>query len=131
MRLVLEADTTYRARQLATGGARLLFADMHPNVRWSDGVLSIAEMVGHHTVVAGGRGLLLTPSIFAPKPAPPVDPGEPPLLTYPSRGLGTLWAPPPHCSGSSVLCLRLFRRSSHVGLRCGDDPGLTNQGARQ
>src|SRR5918911_172047 len=45
MRLVLEADTTYRARRLATGGARLLFADMHPNVSWSDGVLTIAEMV--------------------------------------------------------------------------------------
>jgi hypothetical protein len=39
MRLVLEADMTYRARQLAAGGARLLFADMHPNLRWSDGVL--------------------------------------------------------------------------------------------
>lgn len=37
MRLVLEADTTYRARQLAAGGARLLFADIHPNVQWSDG----------------------------------------------------------------------------------------------
>src|SRR5262249_41215857 len=29
MRLVLEADMTFRARQLAAGGARLLFADMH------------------------------------------------------------------------------------------------------
>lgn len=28
MRLVLEADTTYRARRLAVGGARALFADM-------------------------------------------------------------------------------------------------------
>jgi hypothetical protein len=32
IQLVLEADTTYRARQLATGGAHLLFADIHPNV---------------------------------------------------------------------------------------------------
>src|ERR1700729_1966079 len=59
LRLVLEADTTYRARQLATGGAHLLFADIHPNVRWGDGALTITEMVGHHTVAAAGRGLLL------------------------------------------------------------------------
>ncbi|MFI7072615.1 hypothetical protein [Micromonospora sediminicola] len=32
IRLVLEADTTYRARQLPVGGARLPFADMHPNL---------------------------------------------------------------------------------------------------
>jgi DNA-binding transcriptional ArsR family regulator len=94
MRLVLEADTTYRARQLATGGARLLFADIHPNVQWSDGVLSIAEMIDHHTVSAAGRGLLLIPSIFANKPVPPLDSTEPPSLAYPSRGIATLWAPP-------------------------------------
>jgi DNA-binding transcriptional ArsR family regulator len=105
LRLVLEGDTTYRARQLATGGAHLLFADIHPNVRWSDGVLSIAEMVGDHTVAAAGRGLLLTPSIFANKPVPPLDPGEPPALAYPSRGIGTLWAPPPQPDATALVDL--------------------------
>lgn len=37
LRLVAEADMTYRARQLAMGGARLLFADMHPDLRWHNG----------------------------------------------------------------------------------------------
>lgn len=129
MRLVLEADTTYRARQLATGGARLLFADMHPNVRWSGGVLSIAEMVGHHTVVAGGRGLLLTPSIFAPKPAPPVDPGEPPLLTYPSRGVGTLWAPPPQPELTALI--NLLGRTRALLLQMLDEPLPTLEIARR
>ena len=95
MRLVLEADTTYRARRLATGGAQLLFADIHPNVRWRDGALSITEMVSEGTIDAAGRGLLLIPSIFAYKPVPPLGPGEPPSLGYPSRGVGTLWSPPP------------------------------------
>ena len=93
MRLVLEADTTYRARQLAVGGARLLFADMHPNLRWQDGVLRIDKMIGRHHVAAAGRGLLLVPSIFSHRPAPPVSPDEPPLLAYPCRGVATLWAP--------------------------------------
>ncbi|MGO9960509.1 MAG: helix-turn-helix domain-containing protein [Solirubrobacteraceae bacterium] len=94
MRLVLEADTTYRARQLTTGGADALFADIHPNVSFRDGVLSIREMISRHTVSAAGRGLLLIPSIFAYKPVPPLDPGQPPSLIYPSRGVATLWHPP-------------------------------------
>ena len=97
MRLVMEADTTYRARQLATGGARLLFADIHPNVSWADGVLRITKMIGRHRVAAAGRGLLLLPSIFAYKAIPPMSPLEPPWLSYPARGIATLWSstPPP------------------------------------
>jgi DNA-binding transcriptional ArsR family regulator len=105
MQLVLEADTTYRARQLATGGAHLLFADIHPNLTWSDGVLTVTEMVGDHTVAAAGRGLLLTPSVFAYKPVPPLDPGEPPSLGYPSRGIGTLWSPPPQPDATALIDL--------------------------
>ncbi len=97
MRLVLEADMTYRARQLALGGARLLFADMHPNLRWQGGELYIHKMISRHRVAASGRGLLLLPSVFAHKPAPPVSRDEPrraaePRLSQPGRshavGLG-------------------------------------------
>ncbi|GHJ54172.1 transcriptional regulator [Nonomuraea sp. TT08I-71] len=105
MRLVLEADMTYRARQLAVGGARLLFADMHPNLRWHNGVLHIDKMIGRHDVVAGGRGLLLVPSVFAHKPAPPVSPDEPPWLGYPCRGVATLWAPTPAADTTALTSL--------------------------
>jgi DNA-binding transcriptional ArsR family regulator len=94
-----------RARQLATGGARLLFADMHPNLEWRDGVLRIDKMIGHHRVVAGGRGLLLEPSVFAYKPVPPLHADEPPSLAYPCRGAGTLWeqAPEPDTTALAAL----------------------------
>ncbi|MQY16232.1 hypothetical protein SRB5_64300 [Streptomyces sp. RB5] len=97
MRRVLEADMTYRARRLALGGARLLFADMHPNLRWHAGELQVEQMISEHRVTASGRGLLLIPSVFAHKPAPPVSPEESPSLVYPSRGVATLreTAPPP------------------------------------
>ncbi|MET8625113.1 ArsR family transcriptional regulator [Kitasatospora sp. NPDC004669] len=95
LRLVLEADMTYRARQLALGGARLLFADMHPDLCWEAGVLHIDRMIGHHRVAPSGRGLLLLPSVFAHRPAPPVSPDVPPRLVYPSRGVATLWDAPP------------------------------------
>jgi DNA-binding transcriptional ArsR family regulator len=129
MRLVLEADMTYRARQLAVGGPRLLFADMHPNVRWSDGVLSITEMIDDHTVNAAGRGLLLMPSIFAPKPVPPLDPGEPPSLAYPSRGIGTLWAPPPRPEPTALV--DLLGRTRALLLQMLDEPLPTVEIARR
>ncbi|MFE2063701.1 ArsR family transcriptional regulator [Streptomyces sp. NPDC059467] len=105
MRLVLEADMTYRARQLALGGARLLFADMHPNLRWQGGELYIDKIISRHRVMASGRGLLLLPSVFAHKPAPPVSQDEPPSLVYPSRGVATLWdtAPPPDRTALATL----------------------------
>ena len=93
IRTLLEADTTYRARQLALGGARLLFADLHPNVRCRAAVLENSDMIGRHHLDVGGRGRLLIPSVFAYKPVPPLIPEEPPWLLYPARGLGTLWAP--------------------------------------
>jgi len=102
---VLEADTTYRARQLATGGARLLFADLHPNLRWRDGVLHIDQMIGQHHVAVSGQGLLLVPSLFAYKPVPPLNPKEPPWLAFPSRGLATLWGPRPEADATALASL--------------------------
>jgi DNA-binding transcriptional ArsR family regulator len=93
MRLVLEADMTYRARRSALGGARLLFADLHPNVSWSDGVLRVEKVIGHHRITPAGRSLLLLPSIFAYKPVPPMSLDEPPWLAYPARGIAGLWSP--------------------------------------
>ncbi|MFF7753981.1 metalloregulator ArsR/SmtB family transcription factor [Streptomyces sp. NPDC007971] len=102
IRLLLEADITHRARQLATGGARLLFTELHPNLRWQDGVLSIDRMIGHHEVDGSGRGLRLLPSLFAHKPAPPISAEEPPMLDYPGRGAATLWEPEPEPDASAL-----------------------------
>ncbi|GAA3810444.1 DUF5937 family protein [Streptomyces coacervatus] len=105
MRLLLEADITHRARQLAMGGARLLFADLHRNLTWRGGVLHVDHMIGRHRVDGAGRGLRLVPSLFAHKPAPPLSADEPPMLAYPSRGAATLWeaAPGPDTSALSAL----------------------------
>jgi DNA-binding transcriptional ArsR family regulator len=129
LRLVMEADMTYRARQLATGGARLLFADMHPNLRWHDGVLYISQMIGRHRVEASGRGLLLVPSVFAYKPAPPVSADEAPLLSYPSRGIGTLWVPAPPAAAAALASLLGAARARLLGLL--GEPLATVEAARR
>lgn len=129
LRLVLEADMTYRARQLTVGGARLLFADMHPNLRWRDGVLYIAQMIGQHHVPATGRGLLLIPSVFAHKPAPPVGAGKAPSLVYPSRGVATAWTPAPPPDAAALVALLGAPRARLLGLL--DEPLPTIELARR
>ncbi|SDK00888.1 DNA-binding transcriptional regulator, ArsR family [Actinopolyspora mzabensis] len=129
MRLLLEADMTHRARQLAWGGARLLFAGMHPNLRWRDGVLHIDRMISGHSVAASGRGLLLLPSVFAHKPAPPVTPDEPPWLVYPSRGVATLWSSEPPADAAALAPLLGAPRARLLALL--DEPTPTVELARR
>jgi hypothetical protein len=129
VRLLLEADMTYRARQLATGGARLLFADLHPNVRWQDGALHIDKMIGKHDVSVSGRGLLLLPSLFAYKPVPPMSPEEPPWLAYPCRGAATLWATPPRADTTALTALIGAARTGLLTLL--EEPLATSEIARR
>ena len=86
-------------------------------------------MVGDHTVAAAGRGLLLTPSIFAYKPVPPLDPGEPPSLGYPSRGIGTLWSPPPQPDPTALV--DLLGRTRTLLLQMLEEPLPTVEIARR
>jgi DNA-binding transcriptional ArsR family regulator len=129
MRLVLEADATYRARRLATGGFRLLFADLHPNVRFEDGLLAIDDMIGRHDVDAAGRGLLLIPSLFTFKPVPPMSAEEAPWLCYPSRGIGTLSGLAPRPDGTVLSALLGRPRATLV--RMLEEPLPTSELARR
>jgi len=129
VRLLLEADMTYRARQLATGGARLLFADLHPNVRWHDGTLSISDMIGRHTISVSGRGLLLVPSLFAYKPVPPLLPDMPPTFSYPCRGVATLWATPERADLTALTALIGAARTGLLALL--EEPLTTSEIARR
>ena len=90
IRALHEADVTYRARQLALGGAELLFADLHPMLEWHDGELVINK-VYEATVDPAGNGLLLIPAVFDwPGIALMVE-TEQPTLSYSPRGIATLW----------------------------------------
>jgi hypothetical protein len=51
IRSVLDADIAYRAGVLASGGASALFADMHPDRRWSAGTLTLADVDTAQSVV--------------------------------------------------------------------------------
>jgi DNA-binding transcriptional ArsR family regulator len=93
IRAALEADIVHRARRLTAGGAIEVFEDLHPQVRWHDGVLEV-ERPYDEDVELRGRGLLLMPAVFAwPQVFAMVDEPWQPGLIYTPRGVGALWAP--------------------------------------
>ncbi|MEV6108424.1 DUF5937 family protein [Streptomyces sp. NPDC051940] len=91
LRELLEADVAFHARRLALGGFELLFAELHPKVRWDEGTLTVDNRWDYHREL-GGEGLLLLPSAFL---WPDVVTGFAPpwnaAIAYPARGVGSLW----------------------------------------
>jgi len=92
LRALQQGDVLYRGRRLADGGAAMLFEDLAPIVRWRDDRLYIAHprYAGTHSL--DGQGLLLVPSVFVwPSVfSSTIEPWQP-TLTYPARGVGSLW----------------------------------------
>jgi hypothetical protein len=128
IRALLEGDVLYRARQLADGGARLLFADIHPEVSLREDTLRI-DMPYDVTADLGGRGLLCVPSAFTwPRPAASVEPPWQPFLVYPARGVGGLWEPGRAAPPAALAALLGARRATVLAAL--DAPRSTTELAR-
>jgi DNA-binding transcriptional ArsR family regulator len=95
IRPVLEADIAYRAGLLAGGGARSLFADLHPDLRWSGGTLTLADYEQGPSpvkVMLGPDGVVLVPSVFHwPDVSLNLATSTQTILLYPARGSATVW----------------------------------------
>jgi DNA-binding transcriptional ArsR family regulator len=131
IRAVLDADIAYRAKQLATGGARRLFADLHPDLRWYDGRLTLERWRGDHVTrrAAAPGGLVLLPVVLGPSYV--LIKGHTTTQTtvrYPARGVGALWtAGTRPASGSAVRLLGRPRAELLEALR---SPATTTDLAR-
>lgn len=95
IRPVLDADIVYRAGLLADGGARSLFNDLHPDLRWSQGTLTINETdegPSVSRVMLGPDGVVLMPSVFNwPLVSYSKATSSQTALLYPARGTATVW----------------------------------------
>ncbi|NJP47043.1 winged helix-turn-helix transcriptional regulator [Streptomyces sp. PRB2-1] len=108
-RALLEADVAFQAGRLAAGGLDRLFAELHPSVRWHDGVLTREHGGADHRDLAG-EGLVLMPSAFKwDQVVIVLDPPWQPTLIYPARGIGTLWQGAP--SDAAAALARLIGRT--------------------
>jgi hypothetical protein len=129
VRGLLRGDVLYRGRRLADGGARFLFADLHPEARFEEDELRI-EKSWHATRTLDGRGLLLVPSAFTwPVISAITEPPWQPTLIYPARGVGLLWEPGDTATPESLRAL-LGRRRAAV-LAALDAPRPTSEVAQR
>jgi DNA-binding transcriptional ArsR family regulator len=92
---VLDADIAYRAGLLADGGARSLFSDLHPDLHWSGGTLTLNdydEGPSDFRVMLGPDGVVLMPSVFNwPLVSLSKATSSQTTLIYPARGTATVW----------------------------------------
>ncbi|MFF9915771.1 DUF5937 family protein [Streptomyces sp. NPDC013457] len=130
MRAVLEADMLHRARALARDGAAALLTSLDPTSVWREGELSMnVHRDLHLSTAVAGRGLWLVPTLFARHAISPVGPDEPPTISYPARGVATLWetgAPRPEGALASLV----GRRKAEL-LVLLDGPASTTELARR
>jgi len=129
IRAVLDADIAYRAKQLASGGAERLFADLHTNLHWHDGRLTLEHGHRDRVISPGPGGLVLMPVVLGP--ANVMIKGHTTTQTtlrYPARGVGTLWtAGIRPARGSTIRLLGRHRAELLEALR---SPATTTDLAR-
>ncbi|TQS30821.1 DUF5937 family protein [Microbispora sp. KK1-11] len=128
IRALLEADVMWRARTLAAGGVRELFADLHPGVAWHGDRLVTAKNCAYDGDL-GGDGLVLVPSAFSWPDVWVMYEPYLPMLCYPARGVGTLWSDGTPCTPEALAAL-IGRTRAQV-LTALAEPGSTTGLARR
>ena len=143
MRTVLEADVVYRGRVTAQSGLAAMFADIDPQVRLEESVVTVRLRSDlSYRCSTAGRGLTLVPSLFSRRASVPISADEPPHIMYPARGLGTLWqtettTPPNALVGligrvraRLMSLLETPTSSTELAVRLGVTPTAVNQHLR-
>ena len=96
IRAVLDADIAYRTGLLASGGARRLFADMHPDLNWAAGSLTLSDPDEKDSVFhvqKGPDGVVLIPCVFAwPEVSVSKATSTQTVMLYPARGAANVWS---------------------------------------
>ncbi|MFE9101668.1 DUF5937 family protein [Actinomadura geliboluensis] len=90
VRDLLEGDVLRRTGALAAEGAAGVFGDLHEAVSWRAGTLTVDRRWTFRGELAG-RGMLLVPSAFVWPHVSVMMPPYQPMLSYPPRGVATLW----------------------------------------
>lgn len=102
VRRALDEDVRHRAARASRVGFSEIVGDLHRKLRW-DGAEVTLELP-YDVRVDAVHGLVLTPSVFLPRPAVWLgSPGQV-MVGYPARGRGLLWSgPAPAADEARVL----------------------------
>lgn len=92
LRRIHDEDVRHRSAQAGRSGFGGILDGLHPALRWDGSSLTMAA--AFELTSQDAPGVVLTPSVFLPRPALWAGvPGEV-LLGYPARGRGQVWAAP-------------------------------------
>ncbi|MEU7141616.1 DUF5937 family protein [Nocardia sp. NPDC046473] len=129
IRAVLDADVSYRAKQLVAGGAEKLFADLHPDLQWRDGRLLLRRPRTERPVNLGPGGLVLIPVVLgSPEVLIKKSTSTQTTVRYPARGIGALWTAGTQTPAASTV--RLLGRVRTELLETLRSPATTGDLAR-
>ncbi|MEV6303330.1 DUF5937 family protein [Actinoplanes sp. NPDC051861] len=95
MRAILEADVTFRGREIAQRGLAAMFTGLAGRVRLDGDVVEVHVRSDVHYTRPARDALTLVPSLWTSSASAPILPDEPPMIIYLARGCGTLWESPP------------------------------------
>jgi DNA-binding transcriptional ArsR family regulator len=123
VRDVLDADITYRARQLADEGIAATLAGLHRRIGWQDDDHLLVGIGASGQGMIAEQGLVLLPSVFSwPGLGVQLDPPWHPTINYPARGIAMLWHDP---SPSPADLARLIGRTRARLLKALAEPAST------
>jgi len=127
LRDLLERDVLYRSGLLARGGLASLFADLAPLITLEDRRLRV-DLSTKANVTLDGSGVCLMPSAFTWPYAAAMLHERPPTLTYPSRGVASLFWDP---GGRDAAITKLIGSTRTEILEAIGEPTHTSALARQ
>lgn len=104
LRRVLDEDVRHRAARAGRDGLGEILDGLHPSLDW-DGTHLTMDARFELTADAG-RGVVLAPSVFLPRPALWAGTPGQLVLGYPARGRGQVWSAPAPLAGTPVLGAR-------------------------
>ncbi|HEX5595277.1 MAG TPA: DUF5937 family protein [Micromonosporaceae bacterium] len=92
LRTILDADVRHRAALASQVGFAEIVGNLHPRLQWDGARVTLQAPIDLD--VEADPGLVLTPSVFLPRPAVWLGlPGQV-MVGYPARGRGQVWSVP-------------------------------------
>ncbi|GAA1979645.1 DUF5937 family protein [Isoptericola halotolerans] len=92
---LLRADVGTRSRRTTTHGLGAMVDTLHEAVTWGTDAVHVRLRLHGEVLDCAGSGLVLAPSVMAPRCAVVTEPPAQPTLFYPALGISERWADEP------------------------------------
>ncbi|MFV2145813.1 ArsR/SmtB family transcription factor [Isoptericola sp. G70] len=92
---LLRADIGTRSRRTTTHGLGAMVDTLHEAVTWGSNAVHVRLRLHGEVLDCAGSGLVLAPSVMAPRCAVVTEPPAQPTLFYPALGISERWADAP------------------------------------